>query len=94
MVATIRALGTRPCPRCLVKKVDLDQMGRPEDMDFREAHQRVDNEERQAAVNASRVKVYEEGYVVGSSKVEDLLKTQSLHPVKVGPCSVLLPLHA
>jgi hypothetical protein len=46
-------------------------------------NERIDSKERQTMVSDARKKIHEEGYVVGSTKVESILKPQSMLPVEV-----------
>jgi hypothetical protein len=57
-------------------------MGTPEDKAQRTAGARLDNEERRQTVAKARKYIYDEGYVVNSTKVENLLKPTSLVPTE------------
>jgi len=51
-------------------------------MEIRRTQVRRDDEDRQKKVEKPREFIYERGYVVGSSHVEDLLKQDSLVPTE------------
>jgi hypothetical protein len=53
-------------------------------------NERVDDRDRQAVVSDARKKIYDEGYVVGSVKVESILKPRSMLPVEVAPPNLFL----
>ncbi|TEB29008.1 hypothetical protein FA13DRAFT_1602778, partial [Coprinellus micaceus] len=84
LIATIKQRGDCPCPRCLVKKTELDQLGTPEDMLRREQTMRRDNEVRRVTVSKAREKIMPsdgKGVVVGNRDVQALLQPQSLQAV-------------
>ncbi|KAI0703342.1 hypothetical protein C8T65DRAFT_258430 [Cerioporus squamosus] len=80
LLATIRDMGNCPCPRCLVRKQDINAVGTPQDMETRVNNARHDDEERRQKVAAARNLIYEKGRGVGSKPVDELLKAQSLVP--------------
>jgi hypothetical protein len=51
-------------------------------MEIRKTLARRDDEDRQEKVKKAREFIYKKGYVVGSSHVEDLLKSESLVPTE------------
>ena len=83
LIANIRNLGTCPCPRCLIPKSWIDDLGLTNDMQQRQALARVDTEERWSKIAAARRLIYQEHYVVDTPQVEVLLKEESLVPTKV-----------
>ena len=83
LIANIRNLGMCPCPRCLIPKSRIDNLGLNNDMQQRQALARVDTEEQQSKVAAARHLIYQEHYVVDTPQVEALLKEESLVPTKV-----------
>ncbi|KDQ51293.1 hypothetical protein JAAARDRAFT_199318 [Jaapia argillacea MUCL 33604] len=82
LIATIRDMGGCPCPRCLVTIENLGLLGHKEDRDCRVDKARIDNDDRRNKIIAARKIIYQDGYVVNSEKVEDLLKSESLVPTK------------
>ncbi|EFI26951.1 ubiquitin and ribosomal protein S27a [Coprinopsis cinerea okayama7 len=82
LIATIRSLGTYPCPRCLVPKSDMNQAGTGEDKSLRSENPRVDTAERREKVKAAREKIFDQGYAVNSRVVDEELKSNSMVPVK------------
>ena len=77
----MRNNGLCPCHRCLVKKTQLSHLGAPTDI---ERSNSIRNEaENRKVVSDVRKLIYSNLYAVDSSKVEDLLKSQSLVPVHV-----------
>jgi hypothetical protein len=82
LVATVRNLGGCPCPRCLIPKERIQNMGMPRDRTQRVTLGR-DDERRGMMVNKARSLIYEENYAVGSARVEQILKSQSWVPTSV-----------
>jgi C4-type Zn-finger protein len=76
-------MGECPCPRCKIKKRDIWKLGTPEDMASRVELKREDDARRQEVVQSARKLIYEDGYVVNSKAVEDILKPESLVPTVV-----------
>lgn len=72
-----------PCPHCLVTFDQIPAIGTPEDEALRAQSRRVDTKERQDAVQKARNIIYEDGYVVNSTLVDNILKDQSLVPTVV-----------
>lgn len=66
-----------------MKKCDMHEMGSEADLLQRKINRRNDNEARQEQVRLAKEKIFDEGYVVNSSKVDDLLKSDSLLPIEV-----------
>jgi len=63
---------------------EVSNIGKPSDMDIRQSRARKDDEDRQNWVRAARSLVYQKGYVVNSTHIDDLLKADSLVPTEVG----------
>ncbi|KAJ7290637.1 hypothetical protein C8J57DRAFT_1611754 [Mycena rebaudengoi] len=80
LLATIRNLGACPCPRCLISKAKLDELGTGNDDRRRERLQREDTPRRQALITRAREFIYSVGKKVRSAAVERLLDAQSLVP--------------
>jgi hypothetical protein len=83
LIGTVRSLGQKPCPRCLVQKCDIHYMGTPGDAALRSSQPRRDSDDRQELVKSAQRIIFEEGYALGSDKVELLLKPDSLVPTQV-----------
>ena len=83
ILACIKFLGECPCPRCLVRKTDIPEMGTPRDLRKREKTSRVDNEHRRQKVERARAFIFEKGAAVNSNRVKGLLNSQSLTPTRV-----------
>ncbi|TBU38655.1 hypothetical protein BD309DRAFT_1083909 [Dichomitus squalens] len=82
LIATIRDKGHCPCPRCEVTFDDIPQMGEDADRDIRNMQARTRSNSLQEKVLDARNLVYEEGFVVNSKRVEELLQNKSLVPTK------------
>ncbi|RXW21632.1 hypothetical protein EST38_g4229 [Candolleomyces aberdarensis] len=81
LVGGIRNNGICPCHRCFIKKSDLSNLGAPID-DQRCVQQRINSEDRRRElVSDARREILENRYAVDGTKVEALLKSQSLVPV-------------
>ena len=80
-MAAIKYLAQCPCPRCLVKKEQIDAIGTKVDS-IRRSQIREDDESRREQVERARGWIFERGYSVVSAAVERLLST-SLIPTRV-----------
>jgi hypothetical protein len=83
LLATIRNLGGCPCPRCLIPKSRVQNLGLSLDMKQRQTLARIDDNSRKNKVATSRSIIYDSGYGVRSNYVENILKDQSLVPTPV-----------
>jgi len=75
-------MGQFPCPRCEIQRDKIREFATPDDMEIRRTQARCDDEDRQKKVEKACEFIYEKGYVVSSSHVEDLLKEESLVPTE------------
>ncbi|KAH7916892.1 hypothetical protein BV22DRAFT_997067, partial [Leucogyrophana mollusca] len=80
LIATIRNLGTCLCPRCLIPKDRVQNLGTERDMLQRTLLARTDNQERREKIDAARKLIYESNYAVDTDQVERMLKPESLVP--------------
>ena len=80
LLATVRFLGNRPCPRCFIHISQIKDIGSHVD-DQRRAHIRVDTDRRQDRVNMSRKWIFEKGRGVNS--LNDLLQDDCYIPTRV-----------
>jgi hypothetical protein len=80
LIAGIRNLGVCPCPRCLIPKSRVHNIGTATDMRQRKSLLRVDDIHRRNKVFAARRVIYEKQYQVNSKAVERMLQTESWVP--------------
>ncbi|EJD50310.1 hypothetical protein AURDEDRAFT_58600 [Auricularia subglabra TFB-10046 SS5] len=80
LIASIKDLGTCPCPRCLVKKDDIPRAGQRYDMQRRVTSARTDNDRRRGRVESAQNMILEHGITVDSTSLDPFLKEQSLTP--------------
>ena len=83
LIASICNLGTCPCPRCTTPMEHVPEMGTPSDMRRRQLLVRTDDNSRREKVLRARELIYERNYAVSTTKIEDLLRDQSLVPTTV-----------
>ncbi|KAG5219501.1 GLOBIN domain-containing protein [Salix suchowensis] len=83
LLLLIRDMGNCPCPRCLVKKSAICALGTPADMKQRQDGKRVDSRALHMKIAKARKLIYQQGYVVNSKLVDDLLKPESLVPTEI-----------
>ncbi|KAF9039172.1 hypothetical protein BJ165DRAFT_1531274 [Panaeolus papilionaceus] len=76
LLATIRDKGACPCPRCLVKSKDLDQLGMEEDTSIRHSHRTYNV----TKVQRARDLIYKKAKPITGANVEALLKEHSFVP--------------
>ncbi|KAF8165838.1 hypothetical protein B0H34DRAFT_856090 [Crassisporium funariophilum] len=80
LLTCIKQLGNAPCPRCLVRKCDVPELGTKHDMKMRKTSMRVDNKPRQDLVEKARKLIYVKGARVGGKAVAELLGRECLTP--------------
>lgn len=84
LLATIRNLGKCPCPRCLILKEQIHEMGTVRDMQRRGAKtDRVSDIHLRRTVDGARKAIYHYGKGVKSTSVEDRLADKSYVPTAV-----------
>lgn len=83
LLASIRYLGTHPCPRCLVEKCDIRKFGSKADLKRREKLVRIDDGPRQFDVETARKLIYTQGIPVNSDRITAILGPKSLVPTRV-----------
>jgi hypothetical protein len=76
-------MGDCPCPRCLIPKSLVHQVGTPNDSNVRSSQARVDDAQYRASIMEARKQIYEKNTGVDGAKVERELKPQSLVPTQV-----------
>ncbi|KIJ11125.1 hypothetical protein PAXINDRAFT_52664, partial [Paxillus involutus ATCC 200175] len=82
LLACIKFLGQCPCPRCLVKKADIPDMGKTSDMATRTIKTRINDRKYQNLIKKARKQIYKKGKGINSKSVADLLKGDSLAPTR------------
>lgn len=83
LLACIKHLGSMPCPRCLVPKDHIRDIGKKVDMSRRDRLARVDDDRRKRKVEAARRFIYEQGKRPNSKAVTNILGSKSLTPTRV-----------
>jgi hypothetical protein len=78
----MKFLALCPCPRCLVKKDQIGEMGTKLDARRRE-NGRVDNDDRRRKVEMTRGWIFERGYGIAGIAVQRILSPMSLVPTRV-----------
>ncbi|KAG8958574.1 hypothetical protein FRC03_009004 [Tulasnella sp. 419] len=81
LLATIRDMGKCPCPRCLIEKKDIGQLGTEIDMRNRITKARIDDAPRQHRVQMAMQRIYSDRRGVNSTAVEGILQPRSEVPV-------------
>ncbi|KDR69150.1 hypothetical protein GALMADRAFT_230924 [Galerina marginata CBS 339.88] len=80
LLAAIRNLGACPCPRCLIPKERIPELGTVNDQKRRETLERLVNGEVEFDVLLARDQIYRKGKGVKSAGVERILAPKSLVP--------------
>ena len=83
LAASIRNLGSCPCPRCHIKLSDIHKLGMRSDRAQRSKRLRTDDEDRRDKVKRSLSLIYDRGHTVDSTAVESLLQEHSWVPTNV-----------
>ena len=76
-------MGACPCPRCLILKDLIPNLGMPRDRQLRTSQQRKNDISWQVKISSARDLIYKQNYAVDSTAVEKILKEQSLVPISV-----------
>ncbi|KAK0439080.1 uncharacterized protein EV420DRAFT_1735640 [Desarmillaria tabescens] len=90
LLCSIKHLGKCLCPRCLIVKDKVRELGTKLDMRRRETQARVDSVNRQNDVTMAQDWIYNRGYPVDGKAINDLLGTHSLTPNRNAFSEVLL----
>lgn len=85
LLATIRNFGLCPCPRCLIPKDKIPDVGKVYDDRRRNTTSRIDSAARNFDIDTARKFIYENGEGVKSAAVERVLRDKSLVPTTVRP---------
>ena len=80
LIASIRNLGTCPCPRCLIPLNRVHNLGMTRDMSQRRTLARVDDDNRRCKVIAARRAIYGKTFQINSAAVNAILQNESLVP--------------
>ncbi|KJA14075.1 hypothetical protein HYPSUDRAFT_107425, partial [Hypholoma sublateritium FD-334 SS-4] len=80
LLATIRNFGLCPCPRCLISKDKIPDVGKVYDDHRRNTTSRIDSTARNFDINTARRFIYENGEGVKSAAVERVLRDKSFVP--------------
>jgi hypothetical protein len=82
-MASIRNLGKCPCPRCLIPKSRIHNLGLARDMMQRVTMHRVDDHQRRSKISSARDLIYKKNMKVNSAAIETLLGENSWVPTTV-----------
>jgi hypothetical protein len=82
-MACLKFLSDYPCPRCLIPKDWISQLGSKLDMLRREKHARIDSAPCRGKIELVRKWIYERGYSLGSIFIKRLLELGSFTPSRV-----------
>ncbi|KAF8148266.1 hypothetical protein B0H34DRAFT_758798 [Crassisporium funariophilum] len=81
LLTTIRNLGRCPCPRCLIQKTRIGDLGKVVDGQ-RRSHVRLDSDKRRRDVELTRRWIFEKGLGINSKSVNDVLQEESYVPTR------------
>ena len=76
-------MGLCPCPRCLIPKKCIGDLGTPSDRSWRIEKRRVDNPAYRKLVSQAVKNLRRHNYSLDGKHVDALLKEQSLSPTLV-----------
>jgi hypothetical protein len=88
MLQTIKSMGLYPCPRCLVLKADIPEVGSFLDMNHREKTARMYSIRN---VEAARKAIFDSGGSISYKGIHDTLKMGSWAPTRVRSFPMLAP---
>lgn len=84
LLACIKYLGEFLCPRCLIPKSRIPDLGTEDDKEQRENLARVDDKKRRKTIEKARKRMYVKGININSKSIKDLLGPKSWTPTRVG----------
>lgn len=76
-------MGACPCPRCLIEKAKIRELGGVHDRNRRQTKKRLDDDKRKDDVESSRKLIYKYGKGLKSTYVENFLHPRSLVATRV-----------
>ena len=82
LLATLKYLGKCPCPRCLIKKIHIFEMGTENDRTWQNTVH-VDSQPRQMSVKKACKLIFQCGRAVNSNAVDKALGLRSEIPMHV-----------
>jgi len=88
LLTSIKFLGQRPCPHCLVKKTDIYMMGMVLDVRRRVVQECTDSLQRWQRVEEAQKLIFELGALVDGSRVKAILNEESYVPICVSAATV------
>ncbi|KAF8263216.1 hypothetical protein EI94DRAFT_1807601 [Lactarius quietus] len=80
LLSTIKNLGLAPCPRCLIKKKDISNVGTRSDA--RKRGPRTDDNQRCKAIEEAHKTMFEKGSAITSKQVQKHLNAHSMVPTR------------
>jgi hypothetical protein len=83
LLASIKNRGRCPCPRCLIPKARMQNMGMAQDRQQRITLKRVDDHPRRFSIANARRLIYELNYAVDSKSLASFLNAESWVPTLV-----------
>ncbi|TRM67223.1 hypothetical protein BD626DRAFT_627628 [Schizophyllum amplum] len=92
LVVCLKFLGKCLCPRCMIEKKQVRELGMIRDMRRRERTRRVDTVRHQARVKSARKLIFESGRAVNGEPVDDALRNDGSTPISNAFSEKLFPL--
>lgn len=92
LIATVRDMGLCPCPRCLIAKAAIPKLGTVRDFQHRIRWARHDDIRYRTKIGIARNIIYNKGFSLTGSALQNVLKTESLVPTRVGLSHILYSL--
>ena len=89
LLCCIKYLGNFPCPRCLVHKSEIQDLGTKRDLTRRETKKRLDDDRRRMLVETARDMLYVDGIRPGAKAISNLLASRALIPTKVSSLTTI-----
>ena len=83
LLCCVRFLGNWPCPRCLVHKSEIQDLGTKRDINRRETKKRIDDDRRRMLVETARDMIYVDGVRPGADAISNLLASRAVVPTQV-----------
>ncbi|KAI0308839.1 hypothetical protein OF83DRAFT_1072926 [Amylostereum chailletii] len=86
ILASIKHLGACPCPRCIVPKDQIKDLGKTVDINRHERNTRVSTDIERRVVEKARKMIFEKGVPVNSARIDVVLGGKGLLPNVFATC--------
>ena len=87
LLCCVRYLRNWPCPCCLVRESEIQELGTKQDINWQETRRHIDDDRRCMLVETAWEMIYQDGVWPGAKAISRLLESQALNPMCVSSIS-------